>query len=247
MTCLECSPVGFFFTPWKIGIFLGLFLIAFYFIKKIRNSKEINKKIKYIYMHLFFLISPIVFFIFFNGCKSIYSNCSKPSVILAIIGISAVVSLLFVLMIAPVLILKYYKKKSISIENKRLLSLVRKYSNLLGIKEPRLFILDTAKPKAFSFSYFFNAVFISIGIIEILTFNELKAVILHELSHIKQRSPLLKFSSFLLRVSSPMAGFSSLNKELDNHEDYADKLAIRLQGTEKHIAGAKRKVRSYKQ
>jgi len=244
MTCLECSPLGFFLEPWKLSIFLGSFLIAFFFIKKIKNSKEINKKLKYIYLHIFFLISPIVFFIFFNGCESIYAKCNKPAVVLGILVISAITSLILVLLTAPFLILKYYRKKSFNANN-NLLNIVKKYSETLSIKQLRLFILDSAKPKAFSFSYFFNAVFLSVGLIELLNYNELKAVILHELSHIKQRSPLLKFSSLLLKISSPLAGFSSLISELDKHEDEADKLAISIQNTNKHMLSAKRKIRNY--
>ncbi len=245
MTCVECSPLGFFLEPWKLGIFLGSFLIALYFIKKIKSAKEINKKLKYIYLHIFFLISPIVFFIFLNGCESVYANCNKPIIVLSILGISALTSLVLVLISAPFFVLKYYKRKSVYIENKRLLNLVKYYSNELNIKEPKLFILDSAKPKAFSFSYFLNAIFISIGLIELLSYNELKAVIFHELSHIKQRSPLLKFSSFMLKISSPLAGFSSLISELDRHEDEADKLAVNIQGTNKYLLKAKNKVREY--
>lgn len=245
MTCLECSPLGFFFDPVKLVIFIASILTAVYFLNKVRKTKEINKKLKFIYAHIFFLVSPVVFFIFFNGCESIYARCNKPGVILGIIAISAVTSLLFVLMIAPFFILKYYKNKSISVQNKKIINLVDTYSKKLEIKEPRVFILDSAKPRAFSFTYFFNAIFLSVGLIEILKFNELKAVILHELSHIKQRSPLLKFSSLVLRMLSPLAGFSSLKRDIDLHETEADKFVVKAQNTEKYLLNAKNKIRNY--
>ncbi len=245
MTCLECSPLGFFFDPVKLVIFIASILTAVYFLNIVRKTKEINKKLKFIYAHIFFLVSPVVFFIFFNGCESIYARCNKPGVILGIIAISAITSLLFVLVIAPFFILKYYKNKSISIQNKRIINLVDTYSKKLEIKEPRVFILDSAKPRAFSFTYFFNAIFLSVGLIEILKFNELKAVILHELSHIKQRSPLLKFSSLVLRMLSPLAGFSSLKKDIDFHETEADKFVVKAQNTKKHLLNAKNKIRNY--
>ena len=130
-------------------------------------------------------------------------------------------------------------------KNKELVSFVRKYSRLMKIRMPNIYIIDKAKPVAFSFKSFKSAIFISVGMLDILNKKEIQAVLLHELAHIKQKSSIMKFSSSLLRLS-PLSVLARFHHDTGKEEHEADMFAIRTQGTPKYIRSAKSKIRNYK-
>ena len=98
---------------------------------------------------------------------------------------------------------------------------------------------------AFSFRNFRSAVFLSVGLFDILKWKEVQAVILHELAHIKQKSSSLKLSTFMLRVFSPLSVLLKFQHKNTEEEEKADLLAIRMQKTDKHIRSARRKLVEY--
>ncbi|NJD54458.1 MAG: hypothetical protein FIB07_16540 [Candidatus Methanoperedens sp.] len=83
----------------------------------------------------------------------------------------------------------------------------------------KVYYFDSAVPKAFAAG---RSIFISIGLLEILDDNELKAVLAHESWHIRHNSRMPFLSRFAL-----MAFSSSSEPEI---EDQADRFAARIAG-----------------
>ncbi len=105
-----------------------------------------------------------------------------------------------------------------------------------------MFYINSARPYAYSLKTIKGAIFISVGLFEILSKKEIQAVILHELYHIKQRSSFYKFSTNFLKTFSITPSFLNLNKSLQQEEKSADRFAIKTQKTSKHIKQAKKKI-----
>jgi Zn-dependent protease with chaperone function len=163
----------------------------------------------------------------------------KPTVIMLILtffsaGIIGLVT-------SPFILLSKYSRKSFRINGNYVTNFIDRYSRKLNIKSPELYIIDIAKPIAFSFSFIKKRIFISIGMFDILSKKEVNAVLLHELAHIKNKSSLLKFSMFFIKLS-PLAMFSSFNKELNDEEAKADSIILNFQRTNKYLVSAKKKI-----
>lgn len=94
----------------------------------------------------------------------------------------------------------------------------------------RLYFFDSAVPKAFAAG---RSIFISIGLLEILDDNELKAVLAHEAWHIRHNSRM----PFLSRLAL-MAFSSTCEPEL---EDQADYFAAEIAGFEA-LSSARNKI-----
>jgi len=142
------------------------------------------------------------------------------------------------LVIAPFLFIRKHLRNATEMKNNYLTKFLNKHSDkILGI-----YLLDMAKPIAFSTCNFKHRIFISVGILDLLTRKETEAVLLHELAHINNKSSLLKSSTFVLRLFSPLSSFSTFHNELSREEIKADKFAIKSQGTNRHLKTAKRKI-----
>ncbi len=108
------------------------------------------------------------------------------------------------------------------------------FSRITGI---RTFLLDSAKPLAFSTQ---KNIFVSVGMCELLTRKELEAVVLHEVAHVKRQSAWHKFSTILARTCSPLALFSSTDFSREERE--ADAFAVKKQETKRFIQNARAKI-----
>ena len=81
--------------------------------------------------------------------------------------------------------------------------------------------------------------------IEILTENELNAVLLHEYGHLTNNSSFYQLSNFIYsKIPIVHAFFDSVTFE-DAEELSADNFAIQTQKTEEYLNGAKTKVEDY--
>jgi Zn-dependent protease with chaperone function len=190
-----------------------------------------------LYAHLFFLISPLVFFAF-----SI--NCSM-SVVQGLLEFCAALLTKFILYILPPLmvltfvigyfILPYLYQKYLHARSYRSLRF-EKLCKRLGIKA-KLFIIDRAEPIAFALR---SSVFVSVGMFEQLTKKELEAVFLHELYHVKSRSSWHKFSTLFASIFSPVARFAHV--AISEEEKRADAFAVKAQKTHVHLLRAKKKA-----
>jgi len=235
---------SFFTNPVKLTIFLASFMLALMVFVKIRKTENIKHKILLTYLHLFLLFFPLVFFAFNLSCdmgllNGFIYHCGIALTKIAIYGITA--SIILVMVLGYFVIPGVYKKRSREIRGNAINTTIKKYAKKLKISLPRLYLLNLAKPVAFSTK---NMIFLSAGLTSLLTKKELEAVLLHELSHIKNRSSVLKLSRLLLKFS-PFSNFITLNKELSNEEIKADATVIRIQGTKKYLNSAKLKVSKY--
>ncbi|MBI2672885.1 M48 family metalloprotease [Candidatus Woesearchaeota archaeon] len=233
-------------SPFKMYISLLSVLFAittFVLIKRVQKNRF---KVLFIYLHLFFLILPPFMFAFSLGCdmnvlSGLISNCAiKVTETVIYTGIGAIIlSVLIGYFVMPKL---FSSKNTKKLKEKTILRFVNKEAKKLGIKTPKVFLIDDAKPDAFSYSTISSSIFISVGMIELLSKKELEAVLLHEFYHVHNRSSLYKFSTLILRIFSPLSRFASFNKDLDDEEAAADNFAIEKQCTNKNILNAKKKI-----
>lgn len=242
LTCSSCA-YSFFTDPFKMGLVLVSFTLAIVIFLWLRHANNMGntKKLSLIYAHIFFLVFPVVFYILFRGCTSYFSNCDKLKPIIALLFLTGLVAGLLGAVIAPFLFIRKHVKRSVALQDSELTALVNKHA---GKNKPKLFLLDTAKPIAFSTSHFKHKIFVSVGLSDLLSKKEKEAVILHELAHIHNKSSLLKNSAFLLGLISPLSNFSSIHN-LTHEEKKADDFAIMHQGTSRYIKSAKKKINGF--
>ncbi len=100
---------------------------------------------------------------------------------------------------------------------------VQNLSAVLGIKAPEIMLVDSGEPNAFApFSLFGSKIVISVGLLETLSREELRAVLAHELSHVSHRDPLKRLVSRSLRIvmlANPIPHF--MEPWLSRSEEYA--------------------------
>ncbi len=104
------------------------------------------------------------------------------------------------------IVLAMYRAKPVTeAEAPKLYSIVREVSSLANIPMPKVYVLPTAHSNAFATgrSPGHSAVAFTQGILNLLNDNELKGVIAHELSHIKNRDTLIQV------VAATIAGIIS--------------------------------------
>ncbi|WP_449462050.1 M48 family metalloprotease [Tardisphaera miroshnichenkoae] len=100
---------------------------------------------------------------------------------------------------------------------------VQKLSAMLGIKAPEVVLIDSGEPNAFApFSLFGSKIVVSVGLLETLSRDELRAVLAHEISHVSHRDPLKRLLSRSLRIvmlANPLPHF--MEPWLSRSEEYA--------------------------
>ncbi|MFQ5406252.1 MAG: M48 family metalloprotease [Candidatus Micrarchaeia archaeon] len=245
--CGQCIT-QFFANDFKIGLSILSLLIAAFLLWKLKDSKHSFKtKAFFVYGHLAFLFFPFALFTYTMACQNAVITCGGMGILgklLTPILAALVASFVLGLVIIPALYLK--SKKTTSAKDRRLNKLVCKSAEELKISSPpKTFNIDSPKPFAFSFTSFFPAIFLSIGLQELLSRRDLEAVVLHEMAHIKNNTATLKLSTLIARAFSPFLALRSFNKELSKEEQKADQYAVKTQGTSKFINSAKKKIHAY--
>lgn len=225
------------FTISIVALSLMFSLMALLFTSR---QDSIRKKLSLIYTHLFFLFFPLVFISSMWSCQLPIFSCVQKK-ILWIIPLSIFATYSTGFFILPHIYKIVHKSKDVT--DISIKKCIKKYSGDLGIKKvPRIYFIDSAKPIAHTFTNFTPAIFISVGMFEMLKKKEIEAVILHELHHIMNRSSFLKFSTQFARFVSPIARFAVLNEELNGEERNADNFAVQVQKTDKFLLSAKREI-----
>ena len=230
-------------SPLKLTIVLSciaLALISFYLLKK--KDLSMKKKLVFMYSHVFFLIFPVVFFLFQKTCEMIYLNCDAPRYIAYILTFVGITGLISGFILAPIMFYKIYRKNSKELKKADIISFVKAHAKKLGIKTPKVYLLNKAKPMAFSMLK--SRIFVSVGLFDLLNKKEIESVLLHELGHLKSNSSMIKFSTLFTKFLSPLANFTPIT-DLKKEEIKADKVAIRFQKTSKHLNSAKKKVNEF--
>lgn len=240
LLCSSCSQ--FFLDPVKLGIVLFSLAISigslFLLLKK---GISASRRAMLVYVQIFSLVFPVVFFLSFNGCQSLLSGCSKFTATVYLFTITAIISAIVGSIAAPFIFLWARSRASIGIEGTGYESFIESESARLGIKKPAAYVLDTGTPVAFSFAGLKPAIFVSVGLFDVLTRKELESVLLHELMHVKSGSSPFR-STFMARLFSPVALFAS---HLSSKEEKADAYAKERQRTARHINSAKAKLDQY--
>lgn len=97
----------------------------------------------------------------------------------------------------------------------------------LDIKTPTLYYIESGRPKALSISGSKNIIALSVGTFELLSRSELKAVLAHEVAHLKNKHPWIKFISRFLGFSYVYGFGFSKDLELEQ-ERYANEVARKV-------------------
>ena len=154
------------------------FLAAFYF------KNDLKKFIGFRLASIAFLSTSIFTLgLIFNG---LYILKNLPFII-PLVGIgSYFISYLFSFYFIRI------SYNAVVFENKTFQRFLTKFSRKLNVKTPRIFMFISKEPKAFVVDGLKKAIFISDSLIEKLNNNSMKAVLLHELYHLKRGTGNLK-------------------------------------------------------
>ncbi len=230
----------------QVNLFILLFsiflsVLFFYLFKK---SDKINKKFLYLYSGVALLFVPFIFGAFnwhWHSMMSIF-HC-KPKQIMVLIPSSILGAFSFGFFVIP----SFYKRfnSSVEVKSRNISNFIKIQSKKLNISQPKIYAIKTVKPIAHSLTNIKSSIFISVGMFELLNKNEIEAVLLHELYHIKQRFSFSKFSTFFSKVFIPTPSFMSLISHLNREEKKADKYACKIQRTDRYILSAKIKIKEF--
>jgi len=217
--------------------------ITFAIMNKFKLSTKF--KVSFIYAHLITLFFPFVLLTTSTvcgiACISCYTNIYH--LISYTIPMTVVISTIVGFALIPSIFV--FTNQKHEIKNGSLFRLVRKYSRVLKISAPKIFAVNKAEPVAFSFRSFKSAIFLSVGLLDLLNKKEIEAVILHELAHIKQKSSIIKFSNQILNTFSPLSLIARFDYDSNEEENLADNFVLKIQKTKEHITSAKRKLRKF--
>lgn len=199
-----------------------------------------KQKIGLIYSHLAALVFPGVLLTTNMACGFLCLPCFENPLALGLLALPGTLLLAGVagFVVIPGYFLLSRRHAPLS---GALASFVREQAGKLGMRSPRLLLLDRAQPLAFSFRAAATAIVLSVGLLDVLSRKEAEAVLLHELHHLKFRASLLKLSTHLLKLS-PFSFLMGFQGDLGREEARADHFAAAVQGTGKHVQSAKRKI-----
>ena len=247
MSLLEMIA-AYFAKPMYFALTLGALFLAVLVLSYSRNKNlSIGWKVFLIYAHIALLIVPIAIFAYSSGCAVPLYSCTgkallyaSPLILAAVITGAGILGYFFL----PILYNRRFK--SIQLKDKKMLAFVHAMATKYRIKKPQVHILDEAVPKAYSFSSNRPAIFITMGMLDLLSRKEIEAVMLHEIGHLANKSSFVKFSSKLLKLVSPVAMFSPpVKTAIHTEETAADCFAVNEQGTNIHLESARRKTQEF--
>ncbi len=228
----------------KIILVILSLSLAFFALAVLRKTATTRGKIALAYTHLLFLFLPFFLLSVNTTCGMFCLSChnNMPALMAYAIPASAAAAIVTGFVALPAYFIHSNKKRQLN--DKKLVRFVRRHSKKMNIRPPNIYVVDKSKPIAFSFRSFRSAIFLSVGMLEILSKKQKEAVLLHELAHLKARSSAMKVSKTIMNIFSPL---SLIVKFYDGGEEEraADKFSIAVQGTSRHINSAKRKMRAF--
>lgn len=192
-------------------------------------------KLTLIYLHITSFTSLIVILSIAMVCGMLLMN-----VLILAIPFILFIGMITTYLVGPKLYLSSLKAQETS--DNKLIRWVSKYSNLIGTKMPTLYLTEKSIPAAFSIHGLKPKICISMPILEQLTPNEIKAVLIHELAHIRRRTQIIKLSLSFFKFITPFSLVYSFLGNLDVEEESADQYVKKIQGTSKHLENARDKV-----
>lgn len=214
-------------------------LAAGYFLFLLKTqSYSPSRRAVAIFAHLLFLTLPLILLALSLNCTGLQLACivTFSQLALVFLPIELLLSLFGGLFLIPAL----QAKKALPLGGRHQ-RFVSGFQRKLGIRETVLYSVDTGKPLAFSCQGLKNSIFISVGMLELLTPKEIEAVLLHELEHLRRGASLLKVSLGTLKLAPTSFG-QSFSHHLNAEETAADEFAIKTQKTSRFLEGARKKV-----
>lgn len=217
---------------------------AFVALAMLPRSRTTKMKIALVYAHLAFLMLPFFLLSVNATCGAFCMSCHNSMQALALyaVPLSAAAAVAAGFVGFPSYLLHKSGKRQLA--DRKLSEFASKHSKKIGVKTPHIYVVDNGKPMAFSFRSFRSVIFLSVGMLELLSRKEKEAVMLHELAHIKARSSAVKLSKSLVNFFSPLSlavNFYDTGQE----EKMADRYAASVQKTRRHVNSAKRKMRAF--
>jgi Zn-dependent protease with chaperone function len=238
--------MGYAVDPDKLILISGsvfLAVLTFALLRKFNFSTKI--RISLIYGHLSFLFFPLAIYSINMSCGIFCMSCYNNLFHLAIYALPTTLIASTVAGFVVIPTLYTFTNKKMVIKNTWITKFVSIQSKKLNVKMPKLYAINKANPIAFSFRSFKSAIFLSVGLFEILNKKEIKAVLLHELAHLKQRSSALKLSNHFLRFFSPLSVLTRFHHDSNSEETEADNYVVTIQGTDRYLLSAKKKLNEY--
>lgn len=227
----------------KLLLIVGSFSLAIITLLILRKFKlSIKTKVGLIYSHLIFLFFPFVVLTANVACSITCMACAHniASLVMLALPTTLLLSTIAGFFVIPAFYMFFSKK--FETENLHILRFTTFYSKRMKIKMPKIYIIDSADPIAFSFKSFKSMIFLSAGLIDLLNKREIESVILHELGHLKRKASVLTLSFSLLRFFSPLSLLVGFHHDSGREEVYADIFVIRMQRTDVYLKSAKRKI-----
>ncbi len=223
----------------SFALAIALFLLL---LKHPRLSN--SKKVAAIYGHLTALFFPFALFSTEAACGFLCLPCGDNAAGLALLALptTLIASTLAGFVVIPTLFILTQRKRELQ---GRYVSFVRAHAQKLNVREPRLYVVNKARPVAFSFRSLRPSIFVSVGLFDVLKPKEIEAVLLHELAHLQLRSSAFKLSAALMRLS-PFALLRGFTGDLNQDEQAADRAVVQAQKTGWHLTQAKRKVNRFR-
>ncbi|MBS7623906.1 M48 family metalloprotease, partial [Candidatus Bathyarchaeota archaeon] len=116
------------------------------------------------------------------------------------------------------------------------------FTRMVGTRTPTLYTTDRIEYAAFSIHGRKPGVCISKRVLEMLSPEEIKAILIHEIAHIRMKTQILKVSLTFLRILTPFSLVHPFLAELRSEENRADEYVRKSQGTSAHLDSAKNKI-----
>ncbi|MBI5225276.1 M48 family metalloprotease [Candidatus Micrarchaeota archaeon] len=217
----------------SLSIALALLIII-----KLRDQKlDFRVRLGLIYAHLSLISFPAVLLASTLTCASIGAECP---VTIARAGLLLFpISILMSMAIGWLMLPRFYRFGTF--KSNKFSEFIGKEAKQLGIKMPPIYVLDSQKVMAYSIGGLTPAIFMSLGMQELLSKKEIEAVLLHELNHLANGSAHIKISLAILNRFSPLA--RAIPIAYSHYEEKrADDFAKSRQLTKKFLEGARRKA-----
>ena len=225
-----------------VNLFVLSLTLSSIFYLLFRRTENSKRKIHFLAAHIILLFFPFVFSAVFWRCMIPIFNCS-PKLLMVFGPIVCTIAIALGFMLLPY-IYRLSNENRLT-KNVFIKNFIAEQSRKLGINEPEVYSVNEIKPVAYSITNLKPAIFISVGLSELLTRKEMESVLLHELHHHKSKASLWKFSGNALKLFTPLATFTCVCEPMKQEEIDADDYAISIQGTSKHIDSAKRKIGNF--
>ena len=198
----------------------------------IMRNGSIRSRIRWSYPLVFSALFLLAFFSFSMQCHLGPQLCGEHAVLYSIPA-AVIGSLIFGYLVLPHLYLAWVRGRRAD-----------GLSSCLPSAVP-VYVADSGKPFAFSYGGFRRWIVVSQGMLEILTQNELQAVLLHEYGHIAGNASLYGISRAVYSKIPLLHAFLDGKVHTNEEEDAADRFAVQMQGSAMHLDSAKRKLNDY--